>query len=182
MTAVELPKPLDDRTNDLSVGASWANPQGMFRLGWDGSWFTNHFDSLVWDNPIRITDFSNGLRAAERSLRPERLQQRQRPGAGTACAAPNNMMNVVSATGLYKLPSRTTLNGTVQFTSQTQDEASDPMDDQLGDQLAHRVRGLPAPRAAPARDGAGGGERHQHAHQPQLAAGSLCEFHGAISL
>ena len=49
--AGELPKPLDDRTNDLSVGATWANPRGMFRLGWDGSWFNNNFTSLTWDNP-----------------------------------------------------------------------------------------------------------------------------------
>ena len=31
--AVELPKPLDDRTNDVSLGATWANPRAMFRAG-----------------------------------------------------------------------------------------------------------------------------------------------------
>ena len=40
--------------------------------------------------------------------------------------APDNNMNVVSATGLYKLPGRSTLNGTLQFTSQNQDEALIP--------------------------------------------------------
>ena len=125
-TAVELPKPLDDRTDDLSVGASWANPQGMFRLGWDGSWFTNHFDSLVWDNPIRITDFSNGLPPPNGPFDPNGYSNGNGPVQGRESTAPNNMMNVVSATGLYKLPSRTTLNGTVQLTSQTQDEALIP--------------------------------------------------------
>jgi hypothetical protein len=30
-TAVELPQPLDQRTNDVSVGASWSNTKGMVR-------------------------------------------------------------------------------------------------------------------------------------------------------
>jgi len=125
-TAVELPKPLDDRTDDLSIAASWANPQGMFRLGWDGSWFTNHFNSLVWDNPIRITDFSNGLPPPSGPFDPSGYSNGNGPAQGRESTAPSNMMNVVSATGLYKLPSRTTLNGTVQFTSQTQDETLIP--------------------------------------------------------
>ena len=33
----------------------------MVRLAWDGSFFSNQFDTLVWDNPIRATDFNNGL-------------------------------------------------------------------------------------------------------------------------
>jgi hypothetical protein len=40
--------------------------------------------------------------------------------------APDNSMHVVSATALYKLPGRTTLNGTAQLTSQNQDEALIP--------------------------------------------------------
>ena len=36
--------------------------------------------------------------------------------------APSNSMNVVSATGMYKLLARTTVNGTLQFTSQSQDD------------------------------------------------------------
>ena len=54
--AVEVPLPIDQRTNDVKVGASWSNAKSMFRVGWDGSWFTNAFQSLVWDNPIRITE------------------------------------------------------------------------------------------------------------------------------
>jgi len=125
-TAVELPKPLDDRTNDLSVGASWANPQGMFRLGWDGSWFTNDIQSLVWDNPIRITDFNNGLLPPAGPFDPSGYSNGNGPAQGRESTAPSSMMNVVSATGLYKMRGRTTLNGTVQLTSQTQDETLIP--------------------------------------------------------
>ncbi|HEX2444861.1 MAG TPA: MtrB/PioB family outer membrane beta-barrel protein [Vicinamibacterales bacterium] len=121
--AIELPLPLDNRTNDLSVGASWTNPKGMFRIGWDGSWFSNQFESLVWDNPIRITDFNNGLRPPNGPYDPSGYSNGNGPAQGRMSLAPDNSMNVVSATGLYKLPGRSALNGTLQFTTQSQDDA-----------------------------------------------------------
>ena len=33
----------------MTLGATWTNARSMFRLGWDGSWFTNNNDTLVWD-------------------------------------------------------------------------------------------------------------------------------------
>jgi hypothetical protein len=124
--AVEVPKPLDDRTNDVSLAASWAKPQGMFRVGWDGSWFTNHFKSLVWDNPIFLTDFNNGLLPPNGPYDPSGYSNGNGPAQGRESTAPNNVMQVVSAIGLYKMPRRTTLNGTIQLTSQKQDEALIP--------------------------------------------------------
>ncbi|HEX2462910.1 MAG TPA: MtrB/PioB family outer membrane beta-barrel protein [Vicinamibacterales bacterium] len=129
-TADELPMPLDTRTNDLTLGASWTNPKGMFRVGWDGSWFTNEFHSLVWDNPIRVSDFNNGI-TLYRCPNPPAVggpwdcsgySNGNGPAQGRMALAPNNTMNVISATGLYKLARRSTLNGTLQFTSQKQDE------------------------------------------------------------
>jgi len=125
-TAVELPQPIDQRTNDLSVGASWSNPRGMFRLGWDGSWFNNSFQSLTWDNPIRLTDFNNGLLPPNGPYDPNGYSNGNGPAQGRQALAPSNTMNVVSGTGMYKLARRTTLNGTVQFTSQNQDETLIP--------------------------------------------------------
>jgi len=124
--AVELPQPLDQRTDDLSLGASWLNPRGMFRLGWDGSWFTNNVHSLVWDNPIRLTDFSNGLAPPLGPYDPSGYSNGNGPAQGRQAMAPDNMMNVVSATGLYKMPGRTTLNGVAQLSSQNQNEALIP--------------------------------------------------------
>lgn len=120
--AIELAQPIDQRTNDLSLGATWARPNAMFRLGWDGSWFNNQFQSLVWDNPIRITDFNNGLAPPNGPFDPSGYSNGNGPAQGRMALAPDNLMNVVSAMGMYKLRGRTTLNGTLQFTSQTQDE------------------------------------------------------------
>lgn len=124
--ANELPLPLDNRTNDLSVGASWTNPKGMVRVGWDGSWFTNDIQTLVWDNPIRISDFTNGLLPPSGPYDPSGYSNGNGPAQGRQALAPSNTMNVVSATGLYKLPRRTTVNGTLQLTTQEQDEALIP--------------------------------------------------------
>ena len=127
--AVELPQPIDQRTNDVSVGASWSNPKGMLRVGWDGSWFTNHNSVLVWDNPIRITDFTNGSTLfncpATGPSGPwdcNGYSNGNGPAQGREALAPSNMMNVISAVAMYKLAPRTTLNGTLQFTNQRQDE------------------------------------------------------------
>jgi MtrB/PioB family decaheme-associated outer membrane protein len=120
--AIELPQPLDQRTNDASVGATWANPRSMFRLGWNGSWFNNDIHSLTWDNPIRLTDFSNGLAPPGGPYDPSGYSNGNGPGQGRQAMAPDNVMNVVSATGLYKMPGRTTVNGVAQLTQQTQDD------------------------------------------------------------
>jgi MtrB/PioB family decaheme-associated outer membrane protein len=54
--AVELPVPVQTRTTDFGVGLEWANNRGSARVGYDGSFFRNDFETLVWDNPLRITD------------------------------------------------------------------------------------------------------------------------------
>ncbi|MBI4886293.1 MAG: MtrB/PioB family outer membrane beta-barrel protein [Acidobacteria bacterium] len=124
--AVELPQPLDQRTNDASLAATWANPRRMFRLGWDGSWFNNAIHSLTWDNPIRLTDFTNGLAPPTGPFDPSGYSNGNGPAQGRQAMAPSNAMNVVSATGLYKMRGRTTVNGVAQLTEQRQNESLIP--------------------------------------------------------
>lgn len=120
--AVELPLPIDQRTNDLSLGTSWSNERSMLRVGWDGSWFNNTFQSLTWDNPIRFTDFTNGRVPPNGPYDPSGYSNGNGPGIGRLAVAPDNMMHVVSGTGLYKMAGRTTVNGTVQLTTQKQND------------------------------------------------------------
>ena len=127
--AVELPQPIDQRTNDVGIGASWSHNKGMLRVGWDGSWFTNHNQVLVWDNPVRLTDFTNGstvfncpTTGAGGPWDCSGYSNGNGPAQGREALAPSNMMNVISAVAMYKLAPRTTLNGTVQLTNQRQDE------------------------------------------------------------
>ena len=112
--ANELPMPIDNRTNDMTAGLEYSNTTGMIRVGWDASWFNNNIKSIVWDNPLRITDtnpydasgYSNG----------------NGPAIGRMSVPPSNTMNTISTTGLYKLPSHTTISGTVSFNAMSQND------------------------------------------------------------
>ncbi|MBI3490916.1 MAG: MtrB/PioB family outer membrane beta-barrel protein [Acidobacteria bacterium] len=112
--ANELPLPLDNRANDMSAGLEWANADGMLRVAWDGSWFTNSIKELVWDNPLRLTDTT--------PYDPSGYSNGNGPARGRMSVAPSSAMNAVSLTGLYKMPSHTTISGIMSFTNMTQDD------------------------------------------------------------
>jgi MtrB/PioB family decaheme-associated outer membrane protein len=116
--ADQLPVPLDNRTNDLSAAAEWLNKQAMFRVAWDGSWFKNSINEILFDNPVRADDtspidpsgYSNGRGAARSRM----------------AVPPSNSLNTVSAAGLYKMPGHSNVNGTVSFTTLNQNETLIP--------------------------------------------------------
>jgi MtrB/PioB family decaheme-associated outer membrane protein len=56
----EVPLPLDQRTTDATALFEWANQRGYLSVGWDGSWFNNNIETLIWDNPLKITDSNYG--------------------------------------------------------------------------------------------------------------------------
>ncbi len=116
--ANELPLPLDNRTDDFNAGVEWTNPKGMVRLGWTGSWFNNDITELIWDNPLRATDAT--------PYDPSGYSNGNGPARGRMSMPPTNHMTVVSATALYKLPRRTTVNGALSMASMKQDEALIP--------------------------------------------------------
>ncbi len=116
--ANEVPLPLDNRTNDFAAGVEWTNPKGMVRLGWTGSWFDNNIHELVWDNPVRATDMT--------PYDPSAYLNGNGPAQGRMSMPPTNHMNVVSATALYKMPRRTTVNGTLSFASMKQNDSLIP--------------------------------------------------------
>jgi MtrB/PioB family decaheme-associated outer membrane protein len=90
---VEIALPLDSRTTDIRSGIEWANRQGMIKVGWDGSWFDNAIQTVVWDNPLRATDAS-GL-----------------PSQGLMPLWPTNTLHYVHGTGAANLPGRARLVG-----------------------------------------------------------------------
>jgi MtrB/PioB family decaheme-associated outer membrane protein len=112
--ANELPIPLDNRTNDLSAGLEYVRDQGMVRLAWEASYFDNKIKEVVWDNPMRATDTN--------PYDPNGYSNGNGPAFGRMSMPPSNSMNTVSATGLYKMAARTTINGIVSFTAMNQNE------------------------------------------------------------
>src|SRR5215203_3796805 len=103
--ANELAGPVDHRTTDVGAALEWSNPRGVVKVGWDGSWFHNNVSTLVWDNPIRATDFT--------------YSSAYSPGDGTSQGRedlwPDTSMNMVSGTATYKLPGHTRAYGNLGF-------------------------------------------------------------------
>ena len=101
---VEVALPFDSRTNDVSLGAEWATDRGMVRVGFDGSWFDNQADTLVWDSPLRLDPIAGG------------------PSQGQMALWPSNNAQSVNAAGHYKLARRTQASAFVSFGSFSNDE------------------------------------------------------------
>ncbi len=101
---VEVPLPYDSRTNDFSLGAEWSNDRGMVRVAYDGSWFDNLDDTLVWDSPLRLTDIAGG------------------PGRGQMALWPSNTAQTVSAAGYAKFAHRTQVTGFLSIGSRSNNE------------------------------------------------------------
>jgi MtrB/PioB family decaheme-associated outer membrane protein len=110
--AVEVPGPIDHRTTDLAAGVEWANQRGMFRVGYDGSWFQNDIQTLIWDNPLRFTDITTGTANID--------------GRGTSQGRtalwPDSTRHTVSTAGAIRLPRRSSLAGSVAVGSLNQNE------------------------------------------------------------
>ncbi|MEZ5287219.1 MAG: MtrB/PioB family outer membrane beta-barrel protein [Vicinamibacterales bacterium] len=58
--AVEVAAPVDTRTSDFKTALEWANRRGLIRVGWDGSWYNNDVQTLIWDNPLRFAPDAAG--------------------------------------------------------------------------------------------------------------------------
>jgi MtrB/PioB family decaheme-associated outer membrane protein len=111
--AVEIPAPIDWRTTDLKAGLEWANARGMFRASYEGSWFDNDIETLVWDNPLRATDttfagaYVSGLAGSQ----------------GRSAFWPSNSLQGLTTSGAYKLPAETRVTGHLSVGLWRQDEA-----------------------------------------------------------
>ena len=46
----------DTPATELGAAAEWTHDRGLVRVGYDGSFFRNDNQTLVWDNPLRVTD------------------------------------------------------------------------------------------------------------------------------
>lgn len=121
--ANELAAPIDHRNNELKAGTEWVNAKGMVRLDYWGSYFENNIQTLTWDNPIRATDFNNGLLPPRGPYDPSAYLNGNGPAFGQTALWPSNTLNSFGATGMYKLLPKTTINGNVQLTYMRQNES-----------------------------------------------------------
>jgi len=83
---VEVAAPIDTRSTDVSAGLEWSKRGSLLRVGYDGSWFNNDIPSLIWDNPLRVTDSPTA------------------PSQGRLALWPSSNAQTVSGTGSVPLP------------------------------------------------------------------------------
>ena len=123
---VEVGLPYNSRANDFSIGTEWTNGRQMLRVAYNGSWFNNHDDTLVWDSPLRLTDSTSA------------------PGRGRMALWPSNSAQTVSVAGYSKFARRTQLTGFFSIGSWTNDEPLQPFT------INAALPQLPLPRATAA--------------------------------
>ncbi|HKH72986.1 MAG TPA: MtrB/PioB family outer membrane beta-barrel protein [Vicinamibacterales bacterium] len=93
----EVALPYRSRTNDVELGAQWTNTRAMIRGAYNGSWFNNLDDTLVWDNPLVLNDSTTA------------------PGRGRTALWPSNSMQTMSTAGYVKLARRTQVTGSLAY-------------------------------------------------------------------
>jgi MtrB/PioB family decaheme-associated outer membrane protein len=121
----ELPLTLDNRTTDLTAGAEWANRKGMVRIAYEGSFFTNHVETLTWDNPLRATDYNQNPWTAT-GYDPSGYVTGNGAAQGRMALAPSNHANGVNGLGMIKLPRRSSLSAAFGVVNMNQDAALIP--------------------------------------------------------
>jgi MtrB/PioB family decaheme-associated outer membrane protein len=68
---VEVPVPVDHRTTELATSAEWSHGRGLLSVGYDGSFFRNNIQTLVWDNPLVAVDSTSGSSSGRMALWPD---------------------------------------------------------------------------------------------------------------
>ena len=110
--ANELPLTIDHRIHNVTTAAEWSGTRGMARIGYDGSWFDNGVEAVVWDNPLRYTDqtHASAYSTGDASSR------------GRMSLFPDSSSHTVSAAGSVALPARSRAFAYVSVGSWIQDE------------------------------------------------------------
>ncbi len=108
---VQVAAPVRNRTHDLGTSVEWSNPRGLLRAAYDGSWFDNEAESLVWDNPLRATDqtYASAYSGGDG------------PSQGRMTLWPASRAHTVSGTGSVALPWRSRAFANVSVGSWLQD-------------------------------------------------------------
>ena len=60
LNVTEIPEPISYDTTSFQLDGEWNGKRGGVQLGYRYSRFENHISTLIWDNPFRITDSTDG--------------------------------------------------------------------------------------------------------------------------
>lgn len=108
----EVPLTIDHRIHQVTTEIEWSTPRATARVGYDGSFFNNGVEALVWDNPLRFTDRTTGNAYVGGDASSQ----------GRMALFPDSSAHTVSASGSVALPARSRAFAYVSVGSWLQDE------------------------------------------------------------
>jgi hypothetical protein len=120
----EFLEPLDQRTTDFKLGANFGSGRWRAGVEYNLSFFRNGIDSVIFENPFRVTDEEGCLPTAGP---PPTLtcgaSNRFRMVRWQTDLAPNNDSHSITFWGKVDLTENTQLRGIVSFAQWTQNDA-----------------------------------------------------------
>ncbi|BCG45645.1 Outer membrane protein [Citrifermentans bremense] len=126
VAGVELPEVIDYRTTTMSVGAGVYKKKWLADAEYTFTNFENKINSLVWDNPFRLTSAqASGAGNATAALGDNGFN-RGRSALGQITLSPDSKSHDISLNGSVELPLHSRFTGNVSYGWVTQDEAFDP--------------------------------------------------------
>jgi len=109
--AVEIARPINDRTADVDAGLEWGNEKGAVNVSYRHSQFDNDQTVLVWDSPYRVDDTT----ASNAYITGMGTSQ------GRLSLPPSNTQETFSGTGVARLARRSTVSANFAVSSLKQD-------------------------------------------------------------
>jgi MtrB/PioB family decaheme-associated outer membrane protein len=117
----EQAEPIDYDTTGAEFKGEWYGAKGGVQFGYRYSKFENQIDTLIWDNPFRLTDSTDGsayLSPSSSSIGGSSL--------GIIDLAPDNEAGSLFASGRARFGGHWTASGSVTYTTMTQDDRLQP--------------------------------------------------------
>jgi hypothetical protein len=120
---VEIPMVIDNRETEIATGVEWASHQGMFRVTYEHSKFSQNVPTLSVDNPLHATNWSS---TPGTGWDPSGYTNAHGAAMSRMAMAPSNSLDTVNWLGMVKLPGRTTANASFIMGANRQNEALIP--------------------------------------------------------
>jgi len=114
---VELPEPIDYNTTDATLSGELKGKNGGLNFGYRYSKFENDVNSMIWDNPFRLTDSTHPSAYTGPNSRTV-----DGSSLGEADLAPDNEAGWLFVSGRYRV-GNWNLNGGITFGSMEQNDS-----------------------------------------------------------
>lgn len=122
VAGVELPETIDYRTTTLNVGTGVYKKNWLADVEYTFTNFNNKVQSLVWDNPFRLTS----AQATNANGTAGNPFNRGRSALGQISLTPDSQSHDISVNGSVELPLHSRLSGTISYGWITQNQEFDP--------------------------------------------------------